>query len=172
MSSNDPTPRKSLALCVTNGIPWRTAHAAIHVMTVDGRREYIEIKQCGKLGRFGKQVNQIRVIEYICCAVWAPNRDCWYVISPDQLVSIATRKERGQHTEIPFECMNLTLRFLDENHNFCMKCKDGDLAQTVTAAIRRGRDNKVLSCLMHSLLVEIQSLRDEYLKRVQSEIGT
>lgn len=145
-------------------------------MIIDNRKEYVEIKEChAEPGKQQATINQVRAIKYTCCVIWAPkwapNRDCWYVISPDQLVHIAAKKERGQHTEIPFECMNFTLGFLDDNHDLCTKCKDSDLAKEVTAAIRRGRDNKVLSCLMRSLLGEIQTLKNKYFKRVQSETG-
>lgn len=137
-------------------------------MIVDSRKEYVEIKESHAKPGKPATINQVRAIKYTCCVIWAPNRDCWYVISPDQLVHIAAKKERGQHTEIPFECMNFTLGFLNENHDLCTKCsKNSDLAEKVTAAIRRGRDNKVLSCLMSSLLDEIQTLRDKYRKRVQ-----
>lgn len=137
------------------------------VVVVDNRREHIEIKECHAAPGKSATINQVRAIKYICCVIWAPNRDCWYVISPDQLVHIAANKDRGQHTEIPFECMNFTLKHLDDNQDLCTKCKDSDLTQTVIAAIRRGRDNKSLSCLMDSLRVDIQSLREEYRKQVR-----
>lgn len=134
------------------------------IVTVDGSDSYIEIKEChAAVGRSGT-INQVRQIKYICCIVWAPNHGCWYVISPDQLVALAARKARGQHTEVSFESMNFGLRSLpDELHT---RCDDAGLAQAVHSAIRRGRERNDVRELMASLLEELQGMQTRTRERV------
>ena len=137
------------------------------VMTVDGDTEYVEIKEChAEIGK-GGTINQVRAIKYICCVIWAPKHRCWYVISPNQLVRLAATKNRGQHTEIPIECMNFSLKGLpDDLHT---KCTDEQLAATVANAIRRGRRNANLHEMMHRLLKDITSTKERYREEVSNQ---
>jgi len=137
------------------------------VMTVDGDTAYVEIKACrAELGR--GTINQVRAIKYICCVIWAPKHRCWYVISPDQLVRLAAKKNRGQHTEIPFECMTLSLNKRLPKDLYT-KCTDQQLATTVEGAIRRGRENVNLHDMMCRLLVDIESIKERYLNEVNRQ---
>jgi len=136
------------------------------VMTVDGDTAYVEIKEChAEIGK-GGTINQVRAIKYICCVTWAPKHRCWYVISPDQPVRLAATKNRGQHTEIPFECMNFSLKGLpDYLHT---RCNDEQLAKTVEEAIRRGRKNARLHNAMCRLLEDIKSIKQRYHEEVRN----
>ena len=137
------------------------------IVTVDGQNAYVEVKEChANIGK-GGTINQVRAIKYICCVIWAPNHDCWYVISPDQLVRLAATKDRGQHTEIPFECMNFSLTSIPDNLH--TKCKDGQLTETVQEAIRRGRRNTGLHEMMRRLLEEVKSIKERYRNEVSSQ---
>lgn len=94
---------------VPGSLACRNAKEGDAIVPIDGANYFVEVKEChAELGK-GGTINQVRAIKFITCVVWAPNHDCWYVISPDQLVQIAAGKSRGQHTEIAFECMNLSL---------------------------------------------------------------
>lgn len=150
---------------VTTARPSDSAKLGDVVLTVDGDREYVEVKEChAQIGKSGT-INQVRAIKYICCVIWAPNHDRWYVISPDQLVRLAATKNRGQHTEIPFECMHFGLTSLpDDLHT---KCTDAKLAETVEEAIRRGRRNARLREMMFRLSEEIKSIRQRYREEVR-----
>lgn len=132
------------------------------IVVVDNREEYIEIKECHAGPRAGGTINQIRAIKYICCVIWAPERSCWYVVSPDRLVYLAASKPRGQHTEIPFECMNFSLDYLEKRPELHERCTDDGLCETVIRAIRSGRENIELSSMMSCLLEEIESLKTKY----------
>lgn len=85
------------------------------LVVVDGAEHFVEIKECHANYGVSGTINQVRAIKFITCVIWAPSRDCWYVLSPDQLVLLASTKSRGQHTEIPFECMNLSLDSIPSN---------------------------------------------------------
>ena len=65
----------------------------------------LEIKICR-----ANTINQVRAIRGIPLVTYAPNHvPKWYVIGPDDLVRLVSKKQRGQHTEIPFECANLSI---------------------------------------------------------------
>jgi len=140
------------------------------MVQVDGQDAYVEVKEChAKAGRSGT-INQVRSIKYITCVVWAPGHGCWYVISPDQLVGIAATKNRGQHTEIPFECMNFGIPNIPtELHT---KCSDEELSEVVHQAVRRGRRHVQVQKAMADLLREIQDLRDRYISDIRQLLGS
>lgn len=137
------------------------------IVTLDDSTEhYVEVKECHATTVQAGTINQVRAIKFITCVVWAPNQQRWYILSPDQLVRLAATKNRGQHTEIPFESMNFTLRTLpDEFHS---KATDAELASAVQAAIRRGNASAGLKELMQSLQKEIVKVKDRYIEEVLS----
>ena len=132
-------------------------------ITVDGQEYHVEIKECHALpGRSGT-INQIRPIKYITLVVYAPRRECWYVVPPNDLVYLAAQKSRGQHTEIPFECMNLTIRQLDDQG---FKCIDADLPARVFEAVRKGKRDAETRKTMTNLFSAIKALRQEYKQKI------
>ena len=131
------------------------------MLSLDDELAYVEVKFCGS-----RTVNQVRPIKFITCAIWAPQQDCWYVLAPDQQVLFAARKNRGHHTEIPFECMNFSLSSLTPE--FYTKTSSGDLEAAIHSAIRRGREAKQLKELMDALFKEITELKKRYVEAVGS----
>ena len=127
-------------------------------VTVDGHEHHVEIKMCRT-----STINQIRPIKFIVLAVYAPNRGCWYVVPPNDLVHIAARKDRGQHTEIPFECMNLTISQLDDQG---FKCIDEDLPERVREAVRKGERDTETRKIMEELLIVIKKLNRMYKQKI------
>ena len=135
------------------------------IVTLDGVDLYVEIKEChANKGKAGT-INQVRAIKYIPCVIMAPNHECWYVISPDQLVQIAAGKSRGQHSEIPFECMNFSLNLPDHLRT---KCNDAGLSDAVHESLRRGQEVTAARHLMTELLEQIQCLRQTYQAKANS----
>ena len=139
------------------------------IVTLDGIDSFVEIKECHAAANSSGTINQVRAIKYICCVIWAPNHDCWYVIAPDQLVGVAAGKARGQHTEIPFESMNFGLKGLPDHLH--TKCSDAELGEVVRKAIRRGRERTDIADAMKEMLLEIQALKERYRERIISLIG-
>lgn len=135
------------------------------IVPVDRVDHYVEVKECHAEEGAGGTINQVRAIKFITCVVWAPNQRCWYILSPDQLVRLASTKSRGQHTEIPFESMNFTLGSLSED--FHSKATDAELQTKVHAAIRRGVAAGNLRDLMASLLKEIIAVKNRYIEEVR-----
>jgi len=82
------------------------------IVAVDGKNYYVEVKSCHAAVGEQATADQVRPIKYNACVVRTPKRRCWYVMSPDQLVSLAGTKNRGQHCEIPFECLAISLNSL------------------------------------------------------------
>lgn len=139
------------------------------VVSVDGEDHYVEIKECHAAAHRSGTLNQVRPIKYIPLVVDAPERGCWYVIPANELVRIAATKERGQHTEIPFECMNLTLRQLEDKG---FECADNKLSQTVIEAVRQGKQEEALQRLMVELLEKVRELGQGYKTRVNRTPST
>lgn len=135
------------------------------IVRVDAADHYVEVKECHAAQGGGGTINQVRAIKFITCVVWAPNQHCWYILSPDQLVRLASTKSRGQHTEIPYECMNFTLGSLPDD--FHSKATDAELNAKVAAAIRRGAAAGDLRELMHLLLIEIIAVKTRYIEAVR-----
>jgi hypothetical protein len=107
------------------------------LVAVDGEEHYVQIRECHySEGKGGDTINQVRPIKFITCVVWAPNLNRWYVLAPDQLVRLAASKNRGHHNEIPFECMQFSLRSLSAEYH--ITSSDSELAAKVQTAIRRG----------------------------------
>lgn len=134
------------------------------IVKVDGVEHYVEVKECHAGAGETGTINQVRSIKFIPCVVYAPIQRCWYVLSADQLVHLAASKERGQHTEIPFESMNFSLRSLDAQYH--SKVADAGLADAVVAAIRRGEQASDEKALMASLLAEIEAIKKKYIKAI------
>lgn len=131
------------------------------VVVIDGDAEPVEIKECHAAPGKSGTLNQIRPIKYITCVVHAPARECWYVIPAHALVTLAARKTRGQHNEIPFECCNLSLNTLEE-----FRCTDRQLEARVKQAIRESRKNAALREAMTSLTRELKALGDRYKRMI------
>ena len=128
------------------------------IVRVDGTDEYVEIKKCST-----STVNQIRAIKYICCAVWASDSDCWCVIPPHELVELAANKNRGQHNEIAFECMNLGLSNLLKKY----RTSNNNLSSAIHEAIRKGREFNQLPSAMNGLLRDIRELKKKHVDKVK-----
>lgn len=76
---------------------------------------------------------------------------------------VAAEKERGQHTEIAFESVNLSIAQLDDKGYFCT---NGRLAQVVTRAIRQARGDEVTMRVLEDLLASITQLNLEYRQKI------
>jgi hypothetical protein len=131
----------------------------------DGSDHYVEVKECHASAGEGGTINQVRPIKFIPCIIWAPNQECWYILSPDQLVLLAATKKGGQHTEIPFESMNFALGSLSGKYH--SKAKDSELGAKVLAAIRRGVKAENMKELMASLLDDIIAIKMKYIEAVR-----
>jgi hypothetical protein len=133
------------------------------IVEVDGHDHYVELKECHASPGKGGTINQVRAIKYITCVIWAPKYAKWFVLSPDQLVSLASTKNRGQHTEIPFESM--TIRLANLGDQFHETADDRELEDVVTRAIQRGEAaSAAMKELMPQLLDEIDQLKRKYLQ--------
>ena len=151
---------------VQSAMPSDNAKDGDRIVIADNQRGYVEIKQCtapwGKTGT----INQVRAIKCIPLVIWAKARNCWFVIPADELVRIAAGKSRGQHTEVSFESMNLSLKGNDaEWHQF--RCTDGELNERVVAAVRRAREKKDILALMQNLKGELSVLNQKYKDKVR-----
>ena len=136
----------------------------VGVLEVDGEKGRLDVRGYGAaLGTNGYA--PVSAIDYCCLVVWAGNRDCWYVFSPDKLVRLAARKSRGRPAPCPFHSRSVSI---GTGSGWC----DEDLEAIVPRIIRRGR-NRAEKILMKSLQEEVdagvepQILSDKYLRAVR-----
>jgi len=134
------------------------------IVSVDGVEHYVEIKQCGT--RSGT-INQVRAIKYIPRVVWASLREKWYILPPNRLVRVAAGKERGQHTEIPFECMNLGMP-VNAGIPHAMVCEDHELSAGIREAILEGERLPECRERMRLLLQDICELRERCVSDIEA----
>jgi len=57
-------------------------------------------------------LNQVRATKYITLVAFEVGTGDWYVVPAHEIVRGVSRKQRGQHTENPFESATLSLRNL------------------------------------------------------------
>ena len=55
-------------------------------------------------------INQIRPHWCVPLILWHSVQNTWYLVSAAEVLRLAAQKNRGQHTESPFECCNLNFR--------------------------------------------------------------
>lgn len=136
----------------------------VGVLEVDGEKGRLDVRGCGAALGTDAYV-PVSAIDYCCLVVWAGNRDCWYVFSPDKLVRLAARKSRGRPAPCPFHSRSVSI---GTGSGWC----DEDLEAIVPRIIRRGR-NRAEKILMKSLQEEVdagvepQILSDKYLRAVR-----
>ena len=134
----------------------------------DGVDAYIEVKSCHAATGKAGTLNQVRAIKYIPLVVFAPARDTWYVLPAHALVRLAADKQRGQHTEIPFESMNLALNASLDSFG----CTTGELPDRVHEAVRADRAFVLLRRQMERLLKDISDLRDSHRAAVRALLSS
>ena len=127
-------------------------------VNVNGVWYSVEVKECR-----ANTINQVRAIKYLPLIIY--DGGIWYVIPPHEVVRLVSLKSRGQHTEIPFECANLTLSQLPTH----LQCQDDQLADRVSWAIREGQRYSSIKEAMEELLSNLIKLNEKTKFRI-SEI--
>lgn len=126
---------------------------------IDGDWHHVDVKECNS-----NTINQVRAIRYQTLVIY--NDGVWFVIPPQEVVRLMALKSRGQHTEIPFECANLTLSQIQPVY----RCSDSQLADRVYAAVRMGQQEQYrdVKKAMDNLLADLVKLKE----RTKSSINS
>jgi len=129
-------------------------------VNINGNWYHVDVKECRS-----NSVNQVRAIRYHTLVIY--NEGFWYVIPPQEVVRLVSQKSRGQHTEIPFECANISLSQVQTVY----RCSDEQLAERVYAAIRMGnqeqfKEVKEIMDELQSDLIKIKELTKSSIKEI------
>lgn len=118
---------------------------------IDGNWYHVDVKDCQS-----SSVNQVRAIRYQTLVIF--NDGVWYVLPPQEVVRLVAQRSRGQHTEIPFECANISLSQIQSVY----RCSDAQLAERVYAAIRMGQQEqyKEVKRIMEDLYSDLIRLKE------------
>lgn len=118
----------------------------------------IEVKKAS-----ANTLNQVRAVKFIPLVAKDTRDGSWYVISAPEVVRLVASKERGQHTENPFESSTLSLASLSR-----FRVSEANLLDAVTAAIDESEHARELHSAMTQILSESKALAAESLRRVRS----
>lgn len=127
--------------------------AALGDALLDGH--YVEIKQASRT-----TLNQVRAVKYILLVAYFVPEEQWYVVPANEVVRQCASKERGQHTENPFESATLNLNKLAK-----FKVDDAQLREEALAAIAEAAEYPRLHALMESVLAASKLLAKRSVSR-------
>ena len=128
------------------------------VMYHNGRDRHVEIKSTS-----GKQASQVRPIKWLPLVVLHRPTDIWHVLSAPEQVNMACYRSRGQHTELPWECCQLSLPF-------SVQCRDAGLPDAIARAFDEGDDDLERYEAMRVLNQRLAELRHEVKERIARRI--
>jgi len=117
----------------------------------------IEVKKAS-----ANTLNQVRAVKFIPLVAKDTRDGTWYVISAPEVVRLVASKERGQHTENPFESATLNLPNLSE-----FRVPETKLLAAVLSAIEAGKKATELHLAMNQVLSESKKLAADSLQRVR-----
>ncbi len=119
----------------------------------------IEIKRATSI-----TLNQVRAVKFIPLVVYYVPEDAWYVVPASAVVALVSRKNRGQHTENPFESATLSVRNLDEYRVE----NPTDLKAITVAAIGEGARHPGLQAAMGEVLQDSKDLAAAAIEKVRA----
>jgi hypothetical protein len=136
---------------VTNVRRTNDSSAGDTEVNIDGIWYHVDVKDCQS-----SSVNQVRAIRYQTLVIY--NEGVWYVIPPQEVVRLVAQRSRGQHTEIPFECANISLTQIQSVY----RCSDSQLAERVYASIRMGHQQQYIEVkeVMDNLYSDLIKLKE------------
>lgn len=101
----------------------------------------VEVKQSST-----NTINQVRPVKYLPLVVLDTRTSEWCVVPPDAVVRLAAQRQRGQHTENPFESVALNLAKLSD-----YGVAETDLRSATIAAFRQGDRRADLKAAMQEI---------------------
>ncbi len=118
----------------------------------------VEVKKATK-----NTLNQVRAVKYLPIVIYFEPTGSWYVIPAHRVVARVARKNRGQHTENPFESATLGLAdFAD------LKVPDpADLREATLAAIAESEQYAELRDEMALVLRDARTLSEVSKDRIR-----
>lgn len=121
---------------------------------------YAEVKKVS-----GDTLNQVRAVKYTTLVAYDAENDAWYVVAACDVVALIAGKERGQHTENPFESATLSLRNLGP-----FKVSSADLSTAWAAAVVKSDGKPLLKQKMKDVLQECKDLSTAHKNAVRKLI--
>lgn len=112
-------------------------------------------------------INQVRAVKYITLVVKDTRTGKWYVVPAHEVVRLVSKKNRGQHTENPFESSTLSIRDLEK---FVVQ-NEADLVQRVTDAIASADKFPTVKAAMDRILDDSKELAATALGAVRSLVA-
>lgn len=118
-------------------------------------------------GATSTTLNQVRATKYITLVAYDARTDDWYVVPAHEVVRQVSRKQRGQHTENPFESATLSLRNLTA---FRVR-NPAQLREAVLNAVNDSASYPLVQEEMRRVLTTSRGLADDSIARVVAALG-
>jgi hypothetical protein len=118
----------------------------------------IEVKKASS-----NTLNQVRAIKFIPLVAFDTRDETWYVVPAPDVVGLVTIKNRGQHTENPFESATVSISALKD-----FASSESTLKNDLIAAINAGNANPALKKVMDDILEESKELARKARERVRA----
>lgn len=134
----------------------KAARAALGDAVLEGN--LVEIKHVGS-----HTLNQVRAVKYIPLVIFHEPSSTWYVVPAHVVVLLVSKKNRGQHTENPFESATLDVRHLG-----AYQVKEAALKQRTLDAVAESANVPALRDEMVRVLARSKSLAAESLASVRN----
>ena len=101
-------------------------------------------------------INQVRALKYLPLVLYNWPDDRWFVVPAHRIVADVANKRRGQHTEIAFESVNLSLKAYAE-----YEVAAGELREAVLERVAEAERFPELKDAMSQLLARLQATAEE-----------
>jgi len=108
-------------------------------------------------------LNQVRAVKFIPLVAFDTRDAAWFVIPAPEIIRLVVEKERGQHTENPFESATLSLANLQS-----FRVKESQLKSAVLLAIEEGKKKPLLKAAMDEILRESRDLSTKSRAKVRA----
>jgi len=119
----------------------------------------------GEIKEAVETINQVRAVKYIPLVVYNSKDNAWYVVPPNVIVNLVSKKKRGQHTENQFECATLSI-----NKISAYQVVENNLKQETLNAIEEGRKHPELKIMMQNILADCKNMASKHTKQVSQLI--
>jgi hypothetical protein len=119
---------------------------------------FIEIKRATS-----NTLNQVRAVKYTTMVAYHEPSDTWYVVPAHEIVRQVSRKNRGQHTENPFESATLSIA----NLGHCRVDSAASLREATLKAIAESANRPDLQAAMAEVLVESKEVAARSVEKVR-----
>ena len=152
------------------GDRWRECSSDLGDGKIDfNNKEYFyELKSSTKKFSDNIRLNQVRAIKCIPLIIYSDLEDRWAIVSPKDVMKAASTKKRGQHSELFFECCQLS------NKNFNLNIiENKDLIPEIEKMLTYMESDEIKKLIIKAeeIKSKLQDLSEKWKKEIEEVIN-